>query len=89
MADKQKHQEVKQEFTFAEVDSISQLIQSIYSLDDAIANQEALKRPASFVQPLKNIRMGFNGTLTALMSKGQPQQENPDTGAGAEDPANQ
>jgi len=92
MADKQKHQETEKKpmFTFAEVDGITQIIQNIYALDDAIANQMGLKRPVSFVQPLQNIRNDLNEALKAMMLKGQQQQqEKPDIGAGAEDPASQ
>lgn len=92
MSEKTRHQEneKKSMFTFAEVDNITQVIQNIYALDDAIANQMALKRPVSFVQPLNNIRAGLNETLKSMMLKGQPQQvqqeKEPDVG---EDPATQ
>jgi len=56
-------------FTLSEVSAVEELLQSIYALDDAVANQLALKRPETFVQPLRNIRENVNNALGRLFAK--------------------
>jgi len=60
-------------FTLSEVSAVEELLQSIYALDDAVANQLALKRPETFVQPLRNIRENVNNALARLFAKAHQQ----------------
>ena len=82
LSPKEKHnletQAQEPRYSFQDVDSITQLIQSIYALDDAIANQEALKRPVSFIQPLVNMRGNINAKLANDIQKGAPKVEKPE-----------
>jgi len=57
-------------YTMREMNAVEELLQSIYSLDDAVANQLALKRPETFIQPLRNIRENVNNALGRLFEKG-------------------
>lgn len=81
---KEKHEQEMQAkkptYSFQEVDGIAQLIQSIYALDDAVANQEMLKRPVSFIQPLRNMRESINAQLSRDIQKGAPKVEKPEDG---------
>ena len=59
----------------SEVNEIMLTLHRIYALDDAIANQVAVNRPNTFIQPLIEIRKWSSDRLTALTAKSIPEQK--------------
>jgi hypothetical protein len=55
----------------AEVGQIMYTLQTIYALDDAVANGVQLRRPDGFVRPLAELRNTYSADLTRLTSKGK------------------
>jgi len=66
--DETKTVEDKQ-YTDSEVSEIILTQQKIYALDDARACQITLNRPASFVQPLEEIRSDLHARMVYLTTK--------------------
>ena len=56
-------------YTDTEVSRIIYTLQTIYALDDAIANQMQLRRPESFVSPLQQLRLSYANDLKNLTDK--------------------
>lgn len=54
-----------------EVVEIMVTLAQIYALDDAIYNQEQLRRPETFIQPVRELRNRVAGRLTEITSKGK------------------
>lgn len=59
-------------YTDLEVTEIMKTLQKIYALDDAMYNQEQLKRPTSYFAPLMDIRKDLTDRMNTLTSKGNP-----------------
>jgi hypothetical protein len=47
----------------------------LYSLDDAIYNQQQLRRPETFIKPLEHIRNSISDRLRINTSKADPTQK--------------
>jgi len=61
--------EDKPVYTDMEVVGIMETMERIYALDDAIYNQEQLRRPETYIKPLREIRKNLSDYLTHLTSK--------------------
>lgn len=66
-------------YTDPEVSEIITALQTVYALDDAIANQMQINRPEGFVKPLVELRMNCANRLTALTAKGVPKEKKEET----------
>ena len=62
-------------YTDPEVVTIMITLGQIYAMDDAIYNQEQLRRPETYIQPLRELRNAISKHLTGLTSKGKAKQE--------------
>ena len=62
-------EEQEKTYTDAEVSEIMLTQQKIYALDDAKSCQIGLNRPASFIQPLEEIRADLHARMIYLTSK--------------------
>jgi hypothetical protein len=61
-------------YTDGEVSDIMHTLGRIYSLDDAIYNQEQLRRPETYIQPLRDIRAAIASRLIDITAKGKPEE---------------
>ena len=59
----------EKQYTDSEVSEIILTQQKIYALDDAKACQITLNRPASFIQPLEEIRDDLHKRMVYLTTK--------------------
>ena len=59
----------EKQYTDSEVSEIILTQQKIYALDDARACQITLNRPASFIQPLEEIRADLHTKMVYLTTK--------------------
>ena len=66
-------------YTDPEVVTIMVTLGQIYAMDDAIYNQEQLRRPETYVTPLRDVRNRIARHLTDITSKGKPPQPQPGT----------
>ena len=68
----QKKAEPVAVYSDPEVVAIMETLERIYAVDDAVYNQEQLRRPETYIKPLREMRVGLSGYLTSLTSKGIP-----------------
>ena len=59
----------EKQYTDSEVSEIILTQQKIYALDDAKSCQMAMNRPASFIQPLDEIRQDLHTRMMYLTTK--------------------
>ena len=65
-------------YTDMEVGGIMHVLGQVYALDDAIYNQEQLRRPETYIKPLRELRSNVAGHLVNLTSKGRPPSPDPE-----------
>ena len=63
----------------SEVVDIMVTLGQVYAMDDAIYNQEQLRRPETYITPLRDVRNRIARHLTDITSKGKPPQPQPGT----------